>query len=132
MTEDIVEMVRSSYDGYRRGDLEAMLRHTDPEIVVYRDEPDGATFHGHEGLMQAIAEWVEDFDEFEFIVEDVTRANDRQVIAQVHQRAVGAGSGVEIEGDFWFVHSFEGGKVVRFDMFASRDQALEATGNGAG
>jgi ketosteroid isomerase-like protein len=128
MSQGNVEIVRRGYEAYARGDVAAMLADVDPEMITYREEPDGATFTGREGLLEAIAEWVEDFDEFEFAVEELIDANDRQVLVHVHQSATGSQSGAPIEGDFWFVHTLDDAKITRLDMFASRAKALEAAG----
>ena len=128
MSQENVEIVRRGYDAYARGDVAAMLADIDPEMVTYREEPDGATFKGRDGLLQAIAEWVEDFDEFVATAEELIDANDRQVVVHVHQTATGSQSGAPIEGDFWFVHTLSDSKVTRLDMFASKDKALRASG----
>jgi ketosteroid isomerase-like protein len=128
VSRENLEIVRAGYDAYARGDLEAMLADMDPELVTYRDEPDAATFHGPEGFLQAIAEWVEDFDEFAATAEVLIDANDRQVIVRVHQTATGAQSGARIEGDFWFVHTLTDSKLTRLDMLTTREKALKAAG----
>jgi ketosteroid isomerase-like protein len=128
MSQENVEIVRRGYDAYARGDVAAMLADIDSEMVTYREEPDGATFKGRDGFLQAIAEWVEDFDEFAATAEELIDANDRQVVVHVHQTATGAQSGAPIEGDFWFVHTLSDSKVIRLDMFASKDKALRASG----
>ena len=128
MSQENVEIVRRGYDAYARGDVAAMLADIDSEMVTYREEPDGATFKGRDGLLQAIAEWVEDFDEFVATAEELIDANDRQVVVHVHQTATGSQSGAPIEGDFWFVHTLSDSKVTRLDMFASKDKALRASG----
>ena len=128
MSQENVEIVRRGYEAYARGDVAAMLAGVDPEMITYREEPDGATFRGREGFLEAIAEWVEDFDEFVATAEELIDANERQVVVRVHQTATGAQSGAPIEGDFWFVHTLSDAKVTRLDMFASKDRALEAAG----
>jgi ketosteroid isomerase-like protein len=128
MAEDIVELVRRSYDAFARGDTEALLSGATEDFVTYRDEPDGATFHGKQGLLEAITSWTEDFEEFAFEVEELIPLNDRQVLARIHQSAVGKHSGVAIEATFWFLHTVEGDRLSRLDMFAHRDRAYEAAG----
>ncbi len=123
-----MEIVRRGYEAYSRGDLGAMLEDMAPAIITYREDPDGATYHGPEGFLKAISEWVEDFDEFTAAPEELIDANEQQVLVRVHQTAVGAQSGAPIEADFWFVHTLDGGKVTRLDMFASKARALEAAG----
>jgi ketosteroid isomerase-like protein len=125
MSQENIEVVRRGYEAYARGDLAAMLTAVDPEITIYREEPDGATFHGSEGLLEAIAEWVEDFEDFTLTPEEFIDA-DGQVLVRVHQTAVGEQSGAPIEATFWFVHTVSDGKVTRLEMFANRAHALEA------
>ncbi len=128
MSQENVGIVRRGYEAYARGDVAVMLADVDQAMVTYREEPDGATFNGRDGLLQAIAEWVEDFDEFVAAAEELIDANDRQVVVHVHQTATGSQSGAPIEGDFWFVHTLRDSKVIRLDMFASKGNALGAAG----
>jgi ketosteroid isomerase-like protein len=128
MSQENVEIVRRGYEAYARGDLGAMLEDIAPEMITYREEPDGATYHGPEGLLQAIAEWVEDFDQFTATPEELIDANEHQVVVRVHQTAVGAQSGAPIEADFWFVHTLRDAKVTRLDMFAGKAQAFKTAG----
>jgi ketosteroid isomerase-like protein len=64
MSQENVELVRRSYEAFERGDLEEARKSVDPEMVIYRWELDAATYHGWEGLIGALAEWAEGFDEF--------------------------------------------------------------------
>ena len=130
MSQENLQIVRRAYEAYARGDLAAILGDLVPEMITYREEPDGATFHGSEGFLRAIAEWVEDFDEFAATAEEMIDVNDHQILVRVHQKAVGAQSGAPIEADFWFVHTLRDAKVIRLDMFTSKARALEAAGGG--
>jgi uncharacterized protein len=130
VSQQNVEIVRRAFEAYARGDVPAMLKDAHPEQIIYRADPDGATYHGREGLMQAIAEWVEDFDEFTATAREFIDANDHQVVVRVHQKAVGAQSGAPTEADFWFVHTLSDARITRLDMFASKAQAFEAAGLG--
>lgn len=128
MSQKNVEVVRRGYEAYARGGVQAMLEGISPEMVTYREEPDGATYHGPEGLLRAISEWVEDFDEFTATPMEMIDANDHQVVVRVHQTATGSQSGAPIEADFWFVHSLRDAQVIRLDMFASKAHAFRAAG----
>jgi ketosteroid isomerase-like protein len=132
MSQETVEFVQRGYDAYARGDIEAVLADLSPDMVTYRRDPDGATFHGPEGFLEAIAEWVEDFEDFEFTPLEFIDAGDDRVLVHVRQRATGAQSGTPIEGEFWFVHTVRDGRAVRLDMFVAKRQALEAAGLDAG
>jgi ketosteroid isomerase-like protein len=128
VSEENVEIVRRGYEAYLRGDLGALQEDMDPDVVVYRKDPDGATFHGWDGFLKAIAEWVEDFDEFAISAREFIDANDNQVVVRVHPTAVGARSGAPIEADFWFVHTLHDARLTRLDMLVNRADALTAAG----
>jgi len=128
MSQENVEIVRRAYEAYQQGDLAGMLANSDPEMIVYRAEPDGATFRGPEGLLKAIAEWVEGFDEFAMNADEFIDANDHQVVVRVHQKATGAKSGVPIEADYWFVHTLDDFKTIRLDMLPTKAHAFKAAG----
>jgi ketosteroid isomerase-like protein len=128
MSQENVEIVRGGYDAYARGDLDELLRVMDPALVTYREAPDGAVFHGQQGFLAAIAEWVEDLADFRMAAEEFIDANDHQVIVCVRQTAVGKHSGAPIEGHFWFVHTLSEGKLTRLDMLLSKERAREAAG----
>jgi ketosteroid isomerase-like protein len=127
MSEENVEIVRSTYEAFDRGDIDAVLSNADPALVTYRADPEAATWHGPDGFLQAMADWTEGFDQFSARAEEFIDAGDR-VIVRVHQWALGKSSGAPVEADFWFVHSLTGGKVTRLDIFASKGPALEAAG----
>src|SRR5205814_2032065 len=67
MSQENVEIVRAAFDAYFRGDMETLLGLMDPEIVVMQppEVPDGTTFHGHAGVMEAIAAWPEQWDDYQ-------------------------------------------------------------------
>src|SRR6266550_7483692 len=127
MSQENVEIVRHTYAAFERGDLSAALDNADPDLVTYRADPEARTWHGHDGFLQAFADWTEGFDEFRATAKEFIDAGDR-VIVRVHQTARGQSSGVPVEADFWFVHTLGNAKVTRLDIFASKAPALEAAG----
>jgi ketosteroid isomerase-like protein len=84
--------------------------------------------HGIDGFRQLLADWLEGFTEAWFSSDDDYIEAGDYVIVHQHQRGRGAGSGALVEGDFWLVYGFAEGKVIRLDIYADRDEALEATG----
>lgn len=127
MSREDVDQVRAGYEDFYRGDFAALLDKVDPKVVTERVPPlpDPGVYHGHEGMLKALADWTEDFDDFDMRAEEVTDVGDGRLVVKVFQRARGKGSGAEVEGEFWFVHENAGGMLVRLDMFGSREQAFE-------
>src|SRR5262245_13728267 len=130
MSEENVEVVRRASEAFARGDEEAFLDEFSSEVVIQQTAPipDARAYKGHEGLMQVVSEWAEVFDGLVMTAREFTDGADDKVLVRVHQEAQGAGSGVPIEFDTWFVYSVNGGKISRLQMFNYKERALEAAG----
>lgn len=121
---DRIELVRASLGAFLRGDLEAALSPASEDVVSVRAAPlpDPQTYHGTDGVIAMWNEWTAEFSEFTITIVDAVEVGDR-VIADVQQRGIGRASGAEVEGRFWLRYTFEGDRVVRFEAFATEDQA---------
>jgi ketosteroid isomerase-like protein len=129
MSQENVEIVRASFDAFYRGDMELLLEVMDPEIVVMQppEVPDATMLHGHAGVMEAIAAWPGQWDDYQIEIAQIIDAGDH-VAVRTHQRGRGKGSGVEVEDDIWFVLRFRDGKVAEWRMFGAEGDALAAAG----
>ena len=130
MSRENVDVVRLAFEAYERGDIPGMLADLAPELITHRalPQPDAGTWHGPEGLLEALAEWTADFANFEMTAGPLTDANATQVVQRVDQRAIGRASGAPATASFWLVHTFSGGRIVRIDIYGWERQALEAVG----
>lgn len=129
MSQENIKVVQAAVEAYFRGDERAMLELVDPDIVVTQlaDQPDVRPYRGHDGMLQAMAGWVETWDDYAIEVLDIKDVGDN-VLVSLHQRGRGQASGVEMEGDVYFVYTVQRGKIVRWQMFRSEGEALEAAG----
>jgi ketosteroid isomerase-like protein len=127
MSQENVEIVRGGFDAFQEGDVSQWLDLMADDLVTYRAEPDGATYHGKEGFLQATADWTEDFSEWSVIPEEFIDAGDR-VLVRVRQLARGEASGIPVEGEFWFVIEMRGGRAAKVSFYIRRGEALEAAG----
>jgi ketosteroid isomerase-like protein len=127
MSQDNVELIRAGFAAFERGDVSQMLDLMADELVVYRADPDGATFHGKEGYFEATAEWTEGFSDWSVIPEEFIDAGDF-VVAHVRQTARLEASAISVEGGFWFVFEVDGAKVTKLSFYVRRSEALEAAG----
>jgi ketosteroid isomerase-like protein len=123
------ELVLEGLEAFLRGDIERALEFVHPDVVTHPAPPlpNSHVFTGHRGMLQAFAEWIAAFDEFEMTSGEVLSLGDK-VLIEVHERATGKNSGVEVEGRFWFLYTVDGGKVARLDVFHSQRQGLAALG----
>ena len=127
MSQENVGLARRSLEAFARGDLDEALEAMAPDLVATRAHPDRAVYHGRDGLLRMVADWVEGFSEWSYEVAEVIDAGERVVVRQ-HQWGRGAGSGVPIEDDYWLVYAFAGGKIARFEVYADRAEALRSAG----
>jgi ketosteroid isomerase-like protein len=130
VTSDNVRLVRQGVQAFIDGDAERALEMVHPDMVSARVAPlpDPQTYHGIEGVIQMYADWTADFDDFEMWIGECFDAGDDRVVVELTQRGTGRASGAPVEGRFWFVYTVAGGKTVRQDAFASREQAIAVTG----
>jgi ketosteroid isomerase-like protein len=129
MSQANVEVVQAAFAAYFRGDEPALLELAAPDVIVTQrpDQPDVRDYHGHDGLIQAMTEWVGAWDDY--VIEMLrVRDIDDLVFVVIRQRGRGKASGVPIEGEATFVFRVRHGKVVRWQMFGSEQEALKAVG----
>ncbi len=129
MSEENLQVVRAGFDAFSRGDMPAFLELADPSIVFtpLPDAPDVQSFHGHEGLLQGIAQTTEIWDDFSVELREM-RDFDDHVLASYRWWGRGPSSGIQMEVDICALHTLRAGKMVRWQFFSSEQQALEAAG----
>lgn len=140
MSEENVELVRDLFRHWGEGhdlvafaaDEEALapaLEMMDPEIEIRWSEeiPDVKTYRGHRGVIAAMRDWLEAWDEFHMEAQEFIDAGS-QVVVTFHQTGRGRGSGVDTEMEVAQVYTVRDGKVVRVREYSSRNAALRAAG----
>jgi ketosteroid isomerase-like protein len=125
MSEENVEIVRRFADAYVRGDVDGALALFDPQIVFKRFEE--AAVVGHEAARASLGRWEADWKNLETIPEDFIDAGD-QILVPVLFRGRGQGSGVEVEGRYYEVVTVRDGRIVHWEEFSERSDALAAAG----
>jgi ketosteroid isomerase-like protein len=128
MSQDNVEVVRELFDAWNRRDYAATQEAVNPEIeieVALGMDLDG-TYRGLDGLREVMRFWGA-FGEFHSDMEECISAGHNVVVA-AHHYGRGRASGAEVEMRNWQVFTLRRGKLVRYGLFRSRDEALEAAG----
>jgi ketosteroid isomerase-like protein len=129
MSEENLQVVRAVFDAFSRGDEPAMLEPFDQSVVFtpLPNAPDVQSFHGHEGLLQGIAQTTEIWDDFSVELREM-RDFDDHVLASLRWWGRGPSSGIQMEVDICALCTLRKGKIVRWQFFPSEQQALEAAG----
>ena len=126
MPQENVDNLRRGFEAYVRGDFDEALVNLDPEVVYKQAGPDSG-FRGRAAVRAAWERWEAEWDEMEMTSEEIIDAGDH-LIQAILFRGRGRGSGVEVEGRFFQVHTIKDGRTVRWEEFSDRAEALEAVG----
>jgi ketosteroid isomerase-like protein len=130
MSQENVEVVKAFMVPFAAGDRDAWRDHFDPDVVwdtSASEMPAAGVYHGHEGVERFFREWLGAWDEYEIETREYIDAGD-SVVLVFRQSGMGRGSGVRTERDFFAVYDLSASKVIRYRMYESRREALEAVG----
>jgi ketosteroid isomerase-like protein len=126
VSQEDVEIVRRLLTSFDDQEWEAALGLFDPKIEW---SPTEGTFRGLEGVVTAMGEWLEPWEEHTVDAEEILEAHDR-VLAVLHLKGRGAGSGMEIDQRFFQLYDVRDGRIVRMVEYLTRAEALDAAAGG--
>ena len=127
--DELIDLARRGSDALERGDLDAVrpLIRPDAEFHFQLAASEGRFYRGIEGLEQYVRDLEEAFETVERETLTMERVAESVVVVSIRVRAVGRGSGIEIDDVvFWAVMWFEDGLVRRMESFRDRDSAYAA------
>jgi uncharacterized protein len=128
ITDEDLDRLRAGYDAWNRGDHEALLDQVDPEFELHDlDFPDSPVFRGRGGFLANVERLGEIWSEVQFSVNELIPLGDR-VLALLHVRLKGRGSGVELEADIGHLWTMRDGKAHRLEVHLDADRARKAAG----
>lgn len=127
-----LEAARRLLEAFDRGDLETVLSVLDPEIEIFlpADLPNSGTFHGHEGYLKWIQAWLEAWEDYRLEAKELRAVGDHHVLTVGRQSARGKGSGLPIEMTIYMIAEYRDAKIIRLQMYADEQSALDAAGHG--
>ena len=128
MSQENVEIVRSIYAAWERGDW-SPIEWAHPEIQwVSADGPSPGTWTGLAGMAEGWREWLSAWEEFTIEVDEYRELDDQRVLVLNHvSGGRGRTSGLDLgqmgpKGAALF--HFRKGKVTRFVFYWDRERAL--------
>jgi ketosteroid isomerase-like protein len=130
MSRENVELVYQGNEAFNRRDLDAFLSLCDPDLEFFSrfmELEGGRPYRGHDG----IRDWWEKvhgvWSDLSLEIEEV-RDLGEVTVTQAHLRGHGMESDAHWEQTQWHVLEWRGGKVLRWRIFMSEADALEAVG----
>ena len=123
MSQADIETLRLAYEAASRGDWEAVLEPTDPDVVLTTIR--AGTHRGHEEVRRFFEDLTAPFEETVFEPEEFFERGDR-IVVFVRFKARPSGAGGTIENRVGHLWTMRKGKLVRCETFPRREDALEA------
>ena len=125
------EVVRRAWAAVNRRDVPALLECLDPrvEAVPFGAAMEGRVYRGHEGVTGWLERevWVT-YETFEVHPDENQVIDDERLLVFGHWIARGRESGVELEATASWVVDVRDGRIVRWQTYTERDEAIEAVG----
>lgn len=129
MSQENVDLVRSSVEAFNRRDLDALLEVFDDDVEY--DVTEVLLTGPHRGkdevrkLLRGLWDLI---DEMWMKPERIDDLGDGRVLVIVHQGGRGHGSGIDVEARRGHLMSLRGGRIWKVKVYAEPGSALEAAG----
>jgi ketosteroid isomerase-like protein len=132
MSQEQIDAVRRNLDAWHSGDINAWLATAHPEgewisEIARRVEGSDLVYRGHDGLRRYWDDWHSVWD----VTVQLNEVRDlgETVLAIGRVRALGEGSGIDMDGPIALVYEFEGELIRRARAYLDPQQALDAVGH---
>jgi ketosteroid isomerase-like protein len=115
------------YDAWNNGNVDRMIEFwwDDATWEDAPEIPDRRIIHGRENVEARLREVIQVIGDLRMEVVEIDELGD-EVLGSVLFRVVGSASGVSLDVPSFHLIRFEGGRVRRYRLFSSREDALEA------
>jgi ketosteroid isomerase-like protein len=131
MSQENLEVVRRMLQAFADGGLNAMAEFWDPDIDWRAAEgalDDVGELHGPVAVRRHIQDWIDTFDDFSVVVEELRDVGDDRVLTIQRLKGRAKLSSTETDMRYAMVSTVRDGKVVRGREYLRVEDALEAAG----
>ena len=133
MSQENVDLVRSIFADWERGDF-GSAAWADPDIeFVWADSPDNAGWRGLEGLSAAMSDFLGQWEDYRVEATEFREIDGERVLVLLRARGRGKASGFELGGMAERganVFHVRDGRVTALHAYFERDNALADLGLG--
>ena len=130
MSDENVEVVRRGIEAFNRRDRDAFVAICDVEVENFppQEWPENAPIRGAEAIWEFFVEAQDAWDQGSYAWGELIDAGRNKIVAHQLRELHGKSSGAAVAWSYWVVFTFRDGKVLRWEWFADRAEALEAAG----
>jgi ketosteroid isomerase-like protein len=129
MSEEALGILREIY-GSRTLEEAAEFMHPQVEMRQAREVPDTDDYFGRDELVRGTNRWLEEWEEFRFIAEDLADLGDRRALVRVRLRGRARASGIALDEVVFHLWTFRDGLPWRCEIFLDEQAAAQAAGGG--
>jgi ketosteroid isomerase-like protein len=128
MSQENVEIVHMAFEAFVGGDVPAFLSALGPDIE-WKQMEELEPRHGHEGVVEAIGQWHQTWDDPHYAAEEYIDGGDH-VILLLKLTGRGKTSGASVDMSSYLVFTLREGKIIRMNELGpgKRSEALKAVG----
>jgi ketosteroid isomerase-like protein len=132
MSEENVETLRRGLAAFNRRDRDAFVALCDAEVenVPPKEWPENAPIRGPEAIWTFFVEAQDAWEQGSYEWGELIDAGGNKVVANQLREMRGKSSGAGVAWSYWVVLTLREGKVLRWEWFADRAEALQAAGLG--
>ena len=131
MSQENVELAWQMARAWNDGGIDALLEYLDPDVEWHpaAESLEAGTYRRHDGVRDYVGRLGEVFEEVQIEPLEVIEVDEERVIQVSRWVAGGTKSGMEIDAEWASLITVgPNKKVVRFETFTDKAQALEAVG----
>jgi len=135
MSQENMQLVRQAIDGFASAgydirNVDDFLELSDPgvEYDISRTNPEARVYQGRDGVIEALEQWVDTWDDFEVQALELIDAPPDRVVTLIRERGRLKGSDAWVEHTRGAVWTIRDRRIVRYEEHQDRAKALEAAG----
>jgi ketosteroid isomerase-like protein len=124
----LMALTHATLDAYERTDLDWLLAHTAPELVITQppEFPDTRIYTGKDALLNCLLDWPRQWRDFRMEPRRIFAVGEDDLVMVSLHRGRPHTIDIEVEAEIVFLLHWRDDLVARWDMFLSIDEALEA------
>ena len=131
MSKENVEAFKRGLDAYNRRDVDAMLEHWTPDVVLDWSNArnfDAGVFQGHDEVRAFTKLWLETWEAIRLeLPSDPVEVQDDVLVVENVAYMRGR-DGIEVQARSAWLITMRGRKVASFTLYQTKQEALEAAG----
>jgi ketosteroid isomerase-like protein len=132
--EWVTDYIADLIDAYRNGDIDWAIEQSDPEIEIVQppEFPDRRTYRGHDGVIEALLDWPQQWEDFHAEPKRIFAVDDEQFVVVAVHRGRSRRFEAQVEAEIVWLFTRRNQLTTRWDMFMSVEQALAAAASEQG